>query len=65
MQNLLGNCRACQESPRKARDRDLAKFDGNRLALGMLNPLRDKNEGAYRGEEGTTLVIAVRQEAGV
>ena len=41
---------------RKARERELAKFDENRRAVGMLNPLRDKNEGTYRGGEGTTSV---------
>ena len=27
---------------RKARERELATFDGNRRAAGMLNPMRDK-----------------------
>ena len=28
---------------RKARERELATFDENRRAVGMLNPMRDKN----------------------
>ena len=39
---------------RKARERELATFDENRRAVGMLNPTRDKIEGTYRGGEGTT-----------
>ena len=41
---------------RKARERELAKYDENRRAVGMLNPMRDKNEGTYRGGDGTTPV---------
>ena len=41
---------------RKARERELATFDENQRAVGMLNPVRDKNEGTYRGGEGTTPV---------
>ena len=37
----------------KAGERDLARFDENRraqnLKVGMPNPMRDKNEGTYRG----------------
>ena len=29
-----------------------ATFDENRLAVGMLNPVRDRNEGTYRGKKG-------------
>ena len=29
-----------------------ATFDENRRAVGMLNPMRDKNEGTYRGKKG-------------
>ena len=37
----------------KARERELATFDENRQAVGMLNPMRDKkNIGTYRGAEG-------------
>ena len=39
---------------RKARERESATFHENRRAVGMLNPTRDKNEGTYRAEEGTT-----------
>ena len=41
---------------RKARERELATFDENRQAVGMLNPMRDKNEGTYRGGEATAPV---------
>ena len=41
---------------RKAREHELATFDENRRSLGMLNPMCDKNEGTYRGGEGTTPV---------
>ena len=37
---------------RKARERELATFEGNRRAVGMLNPMRD-SDGTYWGE-GTT-----------
>ena len=39
----------------KARERELATFDENRQAVGMLNPMRDKNEGTYRGRRGRHL----------
>ena len=39
---------------RKARERELATFDDNRRAVGMLTPMRDKKEGTYRGREGMT-----------
>ena len=48
---------------RKARERELATFDENRQAVGTLNPMRDKNEGTYRGEEGTTPVTTACPEA--
>ena len=34
---------------RKARERELAAFDENRRALGMLNPMRDKKIKARAG----------------
>ena len=34
-------------------ERELATFDENRRAVGMMNPMRDKNEGTYRGGGGT------------
>ena len=37
------------------RELGLATFDENRRSAGMLNPMRDTNEGTYRGE-GTTPV---------
>ena len=41
--------------------RELATFDENRRAVGMLNPMRDKTEGAYQGE-GTTPVTTACPE---
>ena len=32
---------------RNARERELATFDENRRAVGMLDPMRDKTEGTY------------------
>ena len=46
----------------EARERELATFDENRRAVGMLNPMRDKNEGTYRGGEGTTPVTTACPE---
>ena len=46
---------------RKARERELATVDENRRAVGMLNPMRDKIEGTYRGE-GTTPVTTACPE---
>ena len=40
---------------------ELAIFDENRRAVGMENPMRDINEGAYR-EEGTTPVTTACPE---
>ena len=39
--------------PESARERGLATSDENRRAVGMPNPVRDKNEGTDRGG-GTT-----------
>ncbi|CAM9757228.1 unnamed protein product, partial [Laminaria digitata] len=39
-------------APTTVEQRELAKFDENRPALGMLNPRRDKNAGMYRSGEG-------------
>ena len=50
--------------PRKARLYELAKIDENRRAVGMLNPLRDKQEGMHRGGEVMTHVITAYPEAG-
>ena len=46
----------------KARERELATFDDNRRAVGMLNPMRDKSEITYRGGEGTTPVTTACPE---
>ena len=46
---------------RKARERELATFDENRRAVGMLNPMRDI-EGTYRGGKGTTPVTTACPE---
>ena len=37
---------------RKAQERELATFDENRRAVGMLNPMHDKNEGTAPGGIG-------------
>ena len=39
---------------RTVRERELATVDANRKSVGMLNPIRDKTKGTYRGGEGTT-----------
>ena len=49
---------------RKERNRELATFDESRRAVGMLKPMRDKNEGTYRGGEGTTPETTACPEAG-
>ena len=49
---------------RKARERELATFDENRQAVGMLNPMRGKTEGTYRGGEETTPETTACPEAG-
>ena len=46
----------------KARERELATFDGNRRAVGMLNPTREKNEERTGGVEGTTAVTTACPE---
>ena len=61
---FVGTFSCAQIDSRKARERELAKFDENRRAVGMLNPMRDKNEGTYRGAEGTTPVATACPEAG-
>ena len=40
-----------QERKNTLRDRELATSDENRRAVGMLNPMRDENEGTYRRGE--------------
>ena len=62
MHILVGLFSCIKNDERKAQERELATFDGNRRAVGMLNPMRDKNEGTYRGGEGTTPVTAVSPE---
>ena len=44
---------------RKARELELATFHENRRVVGMLNPMREKNEGTYRRGEGMTPVTKV------
>ena len=46
----------------KVRERDIATFDANQRVAGMLNPMRDKNEGTYRGRGGTTPVTTAFPE---
>ena len=60
--NFVGTCSCAQIHSRKARKRELAAFDESRRALGMLNPMRDKTEGTYRGGEGTTPVTTACPE---
>ena len=38
----------------KARERELATFDENRRAVGMLNPVRDRNQSAGPGRRDDT-----------
>ena len=40
----------------------LATFDENRRAVGMLDPMHDKNECTYRGEEETTSILIIPYE---
>ena len=58
---LVGTFSSIEIDWRRARERELATFDENRGAVGMLNPMRDKNEGTYRGE-GTTPVTTACPE---
>ena len=45
--------------PRKARERELAKIDGNRRAVGILNPMRDtKRRHAPEGKRKTPVTTA-------
>ena len=44
---------------RKARERELATFDENRQAVGMLNPMRDKT---HRGEGTTPVTTACLED---
>ena len=44
------------------RESELATFDENRRAVGLLNPMRDKIEGTHRGGEGTTPVTTACPE---
>ena len=57
----MGTFSCIKIDERKARDRELATFDENRRAVGMLNPMRDKNE-KHRGREGTTPVTTACPE---
>jgi len=47
---------------RKAREREFATFDETRRAVGMLNPMRDKNEGKYRVERTTPVTTACPED---
>ena len=46
----------------RARARELATFDKRRRAVGMPNPMRDKNEGTSPGGEGTAPVTTACPE---
>ena len=52
LQNPLG--------PSKAQEREFEIFDENRRAVGMLNPLGDRNEGTYRGGEDDIYALSKR-----
>ena len=62
MHILLGTFSFVIIDQRKARERELATFDENRRAVGMLNPMRDKNQGTYWGGEGATPVTTACPE---
>ena len=62
MHILVGTFSCIKIDQRKPRERKLATFGENRRAVGMLNPMRDKNEGTYQGGEGTTPVTTARPE---
>ena len=53
-------CFMCLFFSRNARERELAKFDENRRAMGVLNSLLDKNEGMFSpgGERKTPVTTA-------
>ena len=51
---LVGTFSCIKNYSRKARESELATFDGNPRAVGMLNPMGDKYEGTSTGGEGTT-----------
>ena len=61
---FVGTFCCAQIDSRKARKRELATFDESRREVGMLNPMRDKTEGACRGGEGTTPETTACPEAG-
>ena len=48
---LVGIFLAKKNDWRKARERELATFDENRRAVGMLNPMRDKKKARTGGEK--------------
>ena len=63
--NSWGLFSCAQVDLREARERELAKLDENRRAVGLLNRMRAiKIEGKNRGEEGTTPVTTACPEAG-
>ena len=62
MHILVGTFSCIKIDQRKARQRELATFDENRRAVGMLNPLRDENEGTYPGGEGMAPVTTACPE---
>ena len=54
---IMLSVRVVKVDKRKARERELliATFDENQRAVGMLNPMRGKNQGTYRGGKGSHL----------
>ena len=51
---LSGTFSCAQIDSRKARERELARFDESRRAVGMLDPMRDKNWRHVPGGRGNT-----------
>ena len=49
MHVLVGTFSCIKVDEWKARERELVTFGENRRAVGVLNAMRDKNEGTYRG----------------
>ena len=48
---LVGTFSRTKNDKRKARERECETFDENRLPVGILHPMCDKNKGTYGGGE--------------
>lgn len=52
---LVGTFSRTKNDKRKARERECETFDENRLPVGILHPMCDKNKGTYRrGRDDTS-----------